>query len=228
MSEKSQLINKLKSSKKSRASYVRSLVSVNIASQTRALRRRQNMTQKKLADEAEMLQPRISVIERPGESQYTLETLIRLAAAFKVGLIVRFAPLSEMLRWENEFSQDTFDVATIEEDVEFQREEEEQPAIAPIALSVQKVLSEAVSVLPLTQGSGIGEKTIAVQPFVLIPTGSLGNFPWFRTDRLKSLGEEGEHTERLRRLTKQTPAHALKPTNPSALGSQTIPIRAHS
>lgn len=40
----------------------------------------------------------------------TLETLARLAAAFKVGLVVKFVPFSEMLQWENGFSQDVFNV----------------------------------------------------------------------------------------------------------------------
>ncbi|MHB8302597.1 MAG: hypothetical protein ACYDC6_07155 [Acidobacteriaceae bacterium] len=40
----------------------------------------------------------------------TLETLARLAATFKVGLVVKFVPFSEMLQWENGFSQDVFNV----------------------------------------------------------------------------------------------------------------------
>jgi transcriptional regulator with XRE-family HTH domain len=83
------------------------------------------MTQEDLAREAEMKQPRISAMERPGETQFNLETLIRLAAVFKVGLIVRFASYSEMLRWENEFSQDTFDVVDLEKDTAFLQEAEE-------------------------------------------------------------------------------------------------------
>ena len=49
----------------------------------------------------------------------TLETLARLAAAFKVGLVVKFVPFSEMLRTEDEYSQDTFQVTPIEKDYEF-------------------------------------------------------------------------------------------------------------
>ena len=136
MSEKSELINKLKSNKKTRISYTKAHISVNIPSQIRALRRRRNdMTQKELAEEAGMLQPRISAMERPGETNYNVETLVRLAAALKVGLIVKFASFSEMLKWENEFGQDTFDVRSIDVDNEFLREEEEQPAAVALPMS---------------------------------------------------------------------------------------------
>lgn len=222
MSEKSQLINKLKSSKKSRASYVRSLVSVNIASQTRALRRRQNMTQKKLADEAEMLQPRISVIERPGESQYTLETLIRLAAAFKVGLIVKFAPLSEMLRWENEFSQDNFDVVTIDKDVEFQREEKEREQL-PIALQwdvFQRSLSGNWGMLSADPLHCLHEINAVRQPS--ISTSTEPQIP-----QPGSLGEERGYSKKLHVFKQKEPRDALFPDTSPATGSQTMPILDH-
>jgi len=59
------------------------------------------------------------MFETPGEANVTLETLAKLAAAFKVGLKVEFVPFSEMLRWENGYSQDTFDVTRIDDDIEF-------------------------------------------------------------------------------------------------------------
>jgi len=59
------------------------------------------------------------MFETPGAANVTLETLARLAAAFRTGLIVKFVPFSEMLRWENDFSQDSFNVTTIEQDGAF-------------------------------------------------------------------------------------------------------------
>ena len=50
----------------------------------------------------------------------TIETLSRLAAAFKVGLVVKFVPFSEMQHWENAYSQDEFHVTNIDKDLEFQ------------------------------------------------------------------------------------------------------------
>ena len=63
------------------------------------------MTQKQLAALAEMAQPRISAMERPQATKFNLETLVRLASAFKVGLKVEFVRFSEMLEWENNFSK---------------------------------------------------------------------------------------------------------------------------
>jgi transcriptional regulator with XRE-family HTH domain len=115
MREKSELIKRLKSWKY-REIYIRSKVNVSLPSQIRALRLKQELTQKSLASKTQMKQPRISAMEKPGATKFNIETLVRVAAAFKVGLIVKFAPLSEMLAWENGFSQDNFDVVTFERD----------------------------------------------------------------------------------------------------------------
>lgn len=119
MSERSNTISRLIESADFRASYLRAKLNINIPSQIHALRRRQDLTQVAFAEEAGMKQSRISAMERPGETKFNLETLIRVAAAFKVGLIVRFAPFSDVLRWENGFSQDDFDVLKIDDDAEF-------------------------------------------------------------------------------------------------------------
>lgn len=121
MNARSKKISKLKSDAQFRASYLRAKLNINVPSQLRALRLRRNFSQTALAKEAGMKQSRISAMERPGETNFNLETLVRLAAAFKVGLIVRFAPFSELLDWENRFSQDIFDVVEIDEDVDFLR-----------------------------------------------------------------------------------------------------------
>ena len=135
MNARSKTISKLKDNAKARASYVRAKLDVNIPSQIRALRRRQGLTQAALAREAEMKQSRISAMERPGERRFNLETLIRLAATFKVGLIVRFASFSELLEWENDFSQDEFDVTRIEDDAQFLNPVANRQTTATVATS---------------------------------------------------------------------------------------------
>src|ERR1022692_4246458 len=111
LNEQSTRITKLLGSTKSRASYIKAKLGVLVPAQIRALRLKSAMPrQKDLAREAEMQQSRISMFETPGMANVTLETLARLAATFKTGLVVQFVPFHEMLRWENEFSQDKFDV----------------------------------------------------------------------------------------------------------------------
>jgi transcriptional regulator with XRE-family HTH domain len=113
------MIDRLINKYGSRVAYTKASVSVNVASQIKALRRRRDMTQEILAQEAEMKQSRISAIERPGATGLSIETLVRMASAFKVGLMVKFVPFSEMLKWENEYSQDIFDVISIDKDIQF-------------------------------------------------------------------------------------------------------------
>ncbi len=120
MSERSKRISKLLASASSRASYIRAKLNVLIPSQIRALRLKNNdMTQKQLAVLADMAQPRISAMERPGETKFNIETLVRLAAAFKIGLKVEFVSFSEMLQWENNYSQDNFNIVQIDQDGAF-------------------------------------------------------------------------------------------------------------
>jgi len=118
VSERSQLINKLKNSFSSRVAYTRATTSINVASQIKALRRRRKMTQEELSKLVSTGQPRISAMERPGEL-LTVDTLVKLASAFGVGLMVKFVPFSEMLNWENSYRQDSFDATSIEKDTEF-------------------------------------------------------------------------------------------------------------
>lgn len=120
MSERSNLIHRLLESVDSRTSYIKAKLGILVPSQIRSLRLQSEMPrQSDLAKAAGLHQSRISMFETPGAANMTLETLARLAAAFKVGLLVRFVPFSEMLRSENEYSQDNFSVTPIEKDMEF-------------------------------------------------------------------------------------------------------------
>src|SRR5260370_41604063 len=102
MNERSKLINNLLSERDYRANYIRAKLDVLVPSQLRALRLRRDLTQPILAEQAGMKQSRISAMETPGRTNFNLETLVRLAATFKVGLVVKFVPFSAMLRWEND------------------------------------------------------------------------------------------------------------------------------
>lgn len=120
MSERSKLISRLLRDRKARFAYIKAKLGVLVPSQIRALRFRSGMLrQTDLAKSAAMQQSRISMLETPGASNVTIETLASLAAVFKVGLVVKFVPFSEMLRWENSFSQDSFNVLPLNEDTDF-------------------------------------------------------------------------------------------------------------
>jgi len=118
-SERSRLISKLLSDFGTRVAYIQSKVSTLVPSQIRALRLKSDMPrQKDLADAAELHQSRISMFETAGANP-TVETLSVIAAALRVGLKIEFVPFSEMLEWENNFSQDQFNVIKLEKDERF-------------------------------------------------------------------------------------------------------------
>lgn len=66
--------------------------------------------QRDLAREAGLHQSRISMFETPGAANITLETLAKIASGLRVGVIVKLVPFHEMLRWEDSFSAESFDV----------------------------------------------------------------------------------------------------------------------
>ena len=127
MRERSSRISKLIADRESRIGYIRAKLAVLIPAQIRALRLRSGMPRQiDFARKADMQQSRISMFETPGSAKFTLETLARLAGTFGTGLLVKFVPFSEMLEWENGFSQDTFDVIRIEDDTDFTRPREHE------------------------------------------------------------------------------------------------------
>lgn len=115
MSTKDGMSKKLQS-KSYRDAYVGAYIYANIAYQVRALRKQSDRAwdQKELAQRAGMLQPRISAIENPSNCKLNLDTLIRLANAFDVALIVKFAPFGELLNWAESFDPDNFAVASFD------------------------------------------------------------------------------------------------------------------
>jgi transcriptional regulator with XRE-family HTH domain len=122
MSERSKTVSRLLSDLDARVSYIRAKLTILVPSQIKALRLKSGMSrQSDLAREAGMHQSRISMFEMPGASNMTIDTLSRLAATFKTGLIIEFVPFSEMLEWENKFNQDLFDVVRIDKDADFIR-----------------------------------------------------------------------------------------------------------
>lgn len=120
MRDRSERISRLKNDRKSREAYVKAKLGVMVPSQIKALRLKSNTPkQQDLARLSGMHQPRLSMLETAGAANVTLETLAEIAAIHKVGVIVKFVPYSEMLQWENGFSQDEFKVTPIDQDVAF-------------------------------------------------------------------------------------------------------------
>jgi transcriptional regulator with XRE-family HTH domain len=100
--------------KEYRHGLVTAQIEVDLPLQIRALRKQRRLTQPELAELTGMKQPRFPLMEKPSGARFTLETLRRLAKAFDVALIVRFAPFSELLEWSEKFDPDSFRVASFD------------------------------------------------------------------------------------------------------------------
>ena len=84
--------------------------------QIRRLRERRGWTQAQLAEKAGTQQVVVSRWENPDNKGITLNTLKRLAGAFDVALMVRFAPFSEFIDWVCTLSPHSFEPASFDEE----------------------------------------------------------------------------------------------------------------
>jgi len=105
--------------KKYRDAFVSEHIDTGIPFQIRALRKQREWTQKELSDRTGMAQERISVAENPNYSRFNLKTLKRIAYTFDVALIVRFVPISELVKWELNLSSETLEAVSFDEDPYF-------------------------------------------------------------------------------------------------------------
>ncbi len=91
--------------KKYRDLFVSSQINKTIPFQIRALRAaRNNMTQEELAERAETTQSVISRIQNRGAANLNIKSLLKLASAFDVALVVRFEPIDRFIDWVDELS----------------------------------------------------------------------------------------------------------------------------
>jgi transcriptional regulator with XRE-family HTH domain len=125
---KEKLLEELKS-KEYRDAFVSELIDTGIPFQIRELRKQRNWTQKELSEKSGMAQERISVLEDPNYAKLTLTTLKRLASAFYIGILVRFVPISDLVKWELALSLDSLKAFSYNDDPYF-KETESSLAIA--------------------------------------------------------------------------------------------------
>lgn len=118
LAEISPEIGKL-SDREYRTAFVSSQINIGIPFQIRALMKARGWKQDDLAARANMLQPQISRIMTPGRTRPNIETLRRLAKAFDCGLLVRFVPFGDLVRWSEEFNPESFDVVSFKDDPAF-------------------------------------------------------------------------------------------------------------
>jgi len=97
--------------KEYRDSFVAANISNTISVQIHTMREGRKWTQTELASRCDMRQSRISALEDPECENVEIATLRRVASAFDVALIVRFAPFSQVARLSTSLKSSDFNVA---------------------------------------------------------------------------------------------------------------------
>jgi transcriptional regulator with XRE-family HTH domain len=83
------------------------------------LRQRKDLSQAELARLLGTSQNAIYRLENPRYGRPNISTLKKLASFYDVGLIVRFAPISEIADWTTDLSQNSMDVPSFDHDTGF-------------------------------------------------------------------------------------------------------------
>lgn len=96
--------------------FVSAEIDTTLPFQLRAMRKQRGWTQQELADQINANQKTISDFENPNYARFTLTSLKKIAAAFDVALIVRFAPFSELVDWAATLSADQVNVPRRDKD----------------------------------------------------------------------------------------------------------------
>jgi transcriptional regulator with XRE-family HTH domain len=107
---------KFAKSKRYREEFVGAQVKKSIPLQIRTLLKQHSMSQETLAQRAGVTQ---GVVSRAASLDYgnlTLNTLIRIAAGFDLAFIGKFAPFTELEQWFADFSEESLQVKTFEEE----------------------------------------------------------------------------------------------------------------
>lgn len=110
------LLDKLRN-KEFRGAYVSAHVRAGVAHQIRALRNERNWSQEELGNRSGKPQSVISRLEDPDYGKLSVQTLLDLASAFDVALMVGFVAFSEMLEKIQDVSPERLAVPNFSSDV---------------------------------------------------------------------------------------------------------------
>lgn len=133
------LVSKLKKSFKSktyRHAYVDEFLNVSIATQIKVLREQRGWNQEDLAKEAQMKQPRISIMENVNYSSWSINTLKKLAKAFDLVLCVSFESFGNRLKDIDQLNRKALEQPSFEDDPLF-AEKEEVTVTGPVIALVE-------------------------------------------------------------------------------------------
>jgi len=112
---KHKLHTKLKD-KPYRDAFVGARISQTIALQARVLRQKAGLSQQELAKDLGTSQNAVFRLENPQYGNHSISTLKKWASYFNVGLVVRFAPVSEIIDWSIKLGPESMEIADFDHD----------------------------------------------------------------------------------------------------------------
>jgi transcriptional regulator with XRE-family HTH domain len=105
--------------KRFRKTFISSRIAQTLGMQVRVMRQRLDLSQKDLARALGTSQNAIYRLESPKAIRPNISTLERIAEYFDVGLVVRFAPFSEIADWTLNLAPECIDVPSFDADLGF-------------------------------------------------------------------------------------------------------------
>lgn len=155
---KSKLLTKLRN-KEYRDAYVEEKVATSLPFQIRALREQpgRNWSQSELGQRAGMRQNAISRLEDAESGTPSISTLLRLARAFDVALLVKFVPFSKLLSEFADLSSEALSAPSFNEEIELLESQ------STADLSDFEIVSSGIVQLPArrTLLAGLSSSTVA-------------------------------------------------------------------
>lgn len=124
MNDSTNPLNNAFKDKDYRHGYVDEFLNASIATQIKVLREQHGWCQKKLGEQADMKQPRISVMENVNYSSWSIKILRKLAEAFDLTLRVSFESFGTRVEDIEKFSRKNLERCSFDEDPYFKENSE--------------------------------------------------------------------------------------------------------
>jgi transcriptional regulator with XRE-family HTH domain len=114
--QRSQILARVRNDKEYRDLFVAEQIFSRLPLKIRIMRKSRKMKQRELAQRAGVTPEWITQVENPNYGRFTLRTLLKIAAAFDVGLSVDFVPYSKVLNDTLNLAPNSFQVPSSHED----------------------------------------------------------------------------------------------------------------
>jgi transcriptional regulator with XRE-family HTH domain len=114
--QRSQILQKIRNDKEYRDSFVAEQIYSRLPLKIRNMRVTRCLKQRELAARAEVAPEWITQVENPNYGRFTLKTLLKIASALDVGLVVDFVPYSRVVNDSLLLSNASFDAPSSKDD----------------------------------------------------------------------------------------------------------------